>query len=529
MTGFDHPLISSARKRLMFFLSVAGLFAAPIPQAQAQAQPSAACNAVNLGAFDLNITTVGPSTSSILTNWNVGETLTVRITSSDGISRSDGLFHGPTFAAGTFGALQTVTVPTTGAVTFQHTITSSDLTNGIAVDPENDDSIVVACGGAPTVTSVSPNVGPPAGGTTVVIHGTNFSVANTSVTFGGTAATSFTVDSSTQITATVPPDVVGSENVVVSTLTGTSGSNSPVTYTYSSAVLTRTFVSSSGVDSNPCTITAPCATFAAAFNAVEPDGIVAALDPGKYGPLTITYPVTVNGNGWAAITAPAQGNGITINAVSGNVILTGLEVDGTGAAYNGIVFNSGTSLTVSNCIVKDFISSNGTSGNGIMIAPTSGSVDFTIINTVALNNASAGIHYLPASGSATATGAIDNVIAANNAIGIAVDLSAASGGSAAVTISNSIANNNTADGIVTASAAAAVSVTADRDEISSNGTGVGVGANTTVLLSRSVIAKNSAYGISNSGTAASSLDNRIAGNGNGNVINGNALTSVAPQ
>ncbi len=293
--------------------------------------------------------------------------------------------------------------------------------------------------------------------------------------------------------------------------------------------LTRTFVSSSGIDSNPCTIAAPCASFAHAYALTDPNGIIAALDPGKCGPLTITYPITINGNGWAAITAPAQGNGIIVNAGSGNVILTGLEVDGAGAGYNGIVFNTGGSLTVSNCIVKDFISNNGTSGNGIMIAPTFGPVGFTIVNTVALNNGSAGIHYLPASGSATAIGAIDHVFAANNAIGVAVDLSAASAGSAAVTISNSTANNNTTDGIVTASATATVTVTVDRDEISSNGTGVGVGANTTVLLSRSVIAKNSTYGISNSGTAGSSQDNRISGNGNGNVINGTALTSVAQQ
>jgi large repetitive protein len=292
--------------------------------------------------------------------------------------------------------------------------------------------------------------------------------------------------------------------------------------------LTRTFVSSSGVDTNPCTVTAPCATFAQAFTLTQPTGIIAALDPGKYGPLTITYPVTVNGNGWAAITATPQGNGITINADVGNVILTGLEVDGAGAAYNGIVFNSGASLTVSNCIVQDFISNNSVTGNGIMIAPTSGTIDFTIVNTIALNNASAGIHYLPASGSATTIGAIDHVTVANNAIGIAVDLSAASGGSAAVTISNSVANNNSSDGIVTASAAGTVIVTVDRDEVSSNGIGVSVGANTSVLLSRSVIANNSTYGISNSGTAGSSNDNRIAGNGSGNV-NGNALTGMSQQ
>ena len=42
--------------------------------------------------------------------------------------------------------------------------------------------------GPPTVTSVSPNSGPAAGGTSVTITGTNFTGA-TAVTFGGTAAT----------------------------------------------------------------------------------------------------------------------------------------------------------------------------------------------------------------------------------------------------------------------------------------------------------------------------------------------------
>src|SRR5580700_6017658 len=76
--------------------------------------------------------------------------------------------------------------------------------------------------------------------------------------------------------------------------------------------LTRSFVSSSGVDTNTCTIAAPCASFAQAYTKVGANGIVAALDPGKYGPIAITGPVTINGNGWAAITAPAAGNGITI-------------------------------------------------------------------------------------------------------------------------------------------------------------------------------------------------------------------------
>jgi hypothetical protein len=310
----------------------------------------------------------------------------------------------------------------------------------------------------------------------------------------------------------------------------TMNSAASVSATFTLPTLTRTFVSSSGHDGNPCTVTAPCATFATAYNAVEPDGIVAALDPGKYGPLTITYPVTINGNGWAAITGTAAGNGITINAGSGNVILTGLEVDGAGAAYNGIVFNSGGSLTIDNCIVKDFVQGGsggtGTSGNGIWIAPTSGAINFTIVNTIAVDNAYAGIFYGQPSGSAAASGVIDHVVATNNpGNGIDVAMLGGSGGSAAVTISNSVANNNGGAGIV--ASGSSYIVTLDHDEVSNNLTGVAIGANTSVLLSRSVITKNTNYGVSNSGTAGSSEDNRIYGNGTN--INGNALTNVQPQ
>src|SRR3984957_10385518 len=121
--------------------------------------------------------------------------------------------------------------------------------------------------------------------------------------------------------------------------------------------LTRTFVSSAGVDTNPCTVAQPCATFAVAYAAVAANGIVAALDPGKYGPLTIIGPVTIDGNGWAAITAPGDvtAAGILINAESGdNVILRGLEVDGADQPDTfGIRFNSGALLAVSDCVVRN--------------------------------------------------------------------------------------------------------------------------------------------------------------------------------
>ena len=66
-----------------------------------------------------------------------------------------------------------------------------------------------------TISSVTPNSGLTNGGTPVVISGTGF-IANVTVYFGNAAATSVTVTSSTNITATTPPYAnTGSVNVTV--------------------------------------------------------------------------------------------------------------------------------------------------------------------------------------------------------------------------------------------------------------------------------------------------------------------------
>ncbi|MGH3798231.1 MAG: IPT/TIG domain-containing protein, partial [Pseudonocardiaceae bacterium] len=81
----------------------------------------------------------------------------------------------------------------------------------------------------PVVTTLIPDTGPAAGGTSVTIAGDNFTGA-TSVTFGGIPATSFTVDAATQITATAPAHAVGPAQVVVTTPSGTS--TDPVDFLY---------------------------------------------------------------------------------------------------------------------------------------------------------------------------------------------------------------------------------------------------------------------------------------------------------
>jgi hypothetical protein len=212
--------------------------------------------------------------------------------------------------------------------------------------------------------------------------------------------------------------------------------------------LTRSFVSSAGLDTNSCMITAPCATFAVAYTKIAANGIIAALDPGKYGPLTgtsaITGPVTVNGNGWAAITAPANGFAITIAAGFGNVILNGLEIDGAGSGWDGIVFNSGSSLTVTNCTLQNFVSdpSSGlNTGYGIVLEPGAGTFNFSISNTSASNSQEAGIAFLPSNG-ANANIIIDGVVTTGSSEGIYINPPQAGSGSAIVSISNIVASGN---------------------------------------------------------------------------------------
>ena len=82
----------------------------------------------------------------------------------------------------------------------------------------------------PVVSGISPNTGLTTGGTTVTITGSNFTSA-LSVSFGNIAASSFTVNSDTSITA-VSPTGTGVVDVTVTTPLGTSPTSSNDNFTY---------------------------------------------------------------------------------------------------------------------------------------------------------------------------------------------------------------------------------------------------------------------------------------------------------
>ena len=194
-----------------------------------------------------------------------------------------------------------------------------------------------------------------------------------------------------------------------------------------SAQRARTFVASFGLDTNPCTFASPCKTFQHAIDVVLAGGEVTAIDSAGFGPITITHAVTITSPAGieAGIVPPTGGTAITINAgPSDAVVLRGLTVNGAGIGQNGIVFNSGGSLTIASCVVQNsvFDGSHITTGNGILIQPASGTVDFVITDTIVTKNGTGGIQYLPTGGSPSVNGTIDQVTATSNGFfGIAVN------------------------------------------------------------------------------------------------------------
>src|SRR5207249_9686546 len=84
---------------------------------------------------------------------------------------------------------------------------------------------------APTVASVNPTSGTTAGGTSVTISGSHFT-GTSSVKFGATNASTFSVDTDGQITATSPAESAGTVDITVTTVGGTSATSAADQFTF---------------------------------------------------------------------------------------------------------------------------------------------------------------------------------------------------------------------------------------------------------------------------------------------------------
>jgi hypothetical protein len=280
----------------------------------------------------------------------------------------------------------------------------------------------------------------------------------------------------------------------------------------------RTFVSAAGNDSNPCTITLPCRNFEAAYMQTNANGQIDALDPGNYGALTITGPVSIQGHGWASMSA-ATGTAIIINAAGATdkIAISGVVLDGLGiSGTNGIAFNSGGTLLVRDSVIRNF------GNDGILVdTDTSNPTHVFVSNTLVSDNGSDGINFSSGGTGATA-GVLSHVEMINNT-GDGLTITSASGSAPTinVTVSDSVSANNTSEGIFANPAAGAtVQVMVRNSTIAKNGS-YGLVADSpgvTIRVTRSTITGNAtAWLAANSGVVSSYADNNIDGNTNGDT------------
>ena len=168
--------------------------------------------------FDFTVTALDANA-----NVATGYTGTVTFSSSDPGAAALPPDTTLTNGAGTFSA----TLVTVG----NQTVTATDTVSSSIAGTSS--TIAVSAASAPTVTAVDASIGSTDGGDTVDVVGMNLSGATT-VDFGPIAATSFTVDSPTQLTAVTPAHTAGTVDVKVTTAGGTSLTSRADRYSYQS-------------------------------------------------------------------------------------------------------------------------------------------------------------------------------------------------------------------------------------------------------------------------------------------------------
>lgn len=269
------------------------------------------------------------------------------------------------------------------------------------------------------------------------------------------------------------------------------------------AQATRTWVSGVGDDVNPCSRTAPCKTFAGAISKTASGGIIDALDPGGYGAVTITKPITLEGNGTLASILSSGVQGVIVNITSGSnrdVVLRNILIDGSGTTIgtNGVNFIAGDSLTIEDSSIEQY-STNGVlfqpnstakleirntdirqCANGVLVKPVVGGFAFFLVSNSSINRGTTGFRV------------------EDNSKGV---------------LKNSTFSNVSGDGIFGTGAGGGLSMTVDGCVASGNGTGIHSNGASEIRVANSTITANST-GVSatNSAVLISYVNNRLTQN-----------------
>jgi uncharacterized repeat protein (TIGR02543 family) len=313
-----------------------------------------ASNGASTAACSTEYPVAPPSITSVVANSGpIAGLNTVVISGTNFIDLvANGLKFGATaipladYAINTFGTQITVKVPPGVLGTLDVTVQTAGGTTAISAGSKY--SYVAA----PTITSLSPAVGAEAGGIGVVITGTGFTNAS-AVTFGSGNATSFTVNSSTQITANFPAGI-GSTFVKVTTPGGTSAENTASTFAYTSATRVTSVSPATGSTSGGTVVEISGTNFTSSSTVVF--GSTAATNVSYNsgtGKLTATSPA---GTGTVNIRVTTAGSQSATDAANQFVYTATVAVSAISVAFGPttggtVVEISGTNFTSSSTVV----------------------------------------------------------------------------------------------------------------------------------------------------------------------------------
>jgi hypothetical protein len=292
------------------------------------------------------------------------------------------------------------------------------------------------------------------------------------------------------------------------------------------ALAQRVFVAAQGSDANPCSFALPCRTFQHAHDTVAAGGEVDVLDPAGYGALTITKAISIQGHGFSGISVGSGLIGILINAGANDAInLNGLLIEGSGTGATGIRFNSGKSLVVENCVVRNLTQ------NGLAFVSTAASLQtLSASASFFTDNAGTGI-LIQTHGTGAVTAAVDHVgLYDNGTSGLTADGNAGTG-ALNVAVRDSIAAHGSGvgtTGFAVQSGAGQSPSTLILTRAKATGNNIGIsatGTQATLWLAQSTVTGN-VNGYTNTSAAIRSYgDNAIDDNGS----NVGSLSSATKQ
>ncbi len=275
----------------------------------------------------------------------------------------------------------------------------------------------------------------------------------------------------------------------------------------------RAWVSGHGSDAAGCGApTNPCRTFQYVHdNVIAAGGEIAALDPAGYGPLTIAQAVSVQGHGFASISATSGGDAIVISAgASDTILLNGLLLDGEGAGRDGVLVNAAGSVQIVNCVIRHF-------DHGVDYEASDAAV-LSISNTITSDEVgpaaggALGVLIQPQSGNPRVM--LDAINATHDNRGVVV-----AGGQVMLSNSN-LSNNNY--GLLVGGGQILV-----KNSVLSNNGDAGVWTFSPTWLAGAAIYGNGTGVLIQGGAVNSFGDNDIANNGAD--VSGGSMTSVSPQ